>query len=68
MLTDLIISYESGELSDKDTLELFSQLVKSGQAWTLQGHYGRTAQALIDSDWIDAQGKINTDKLEENGL
>lgn len=55
---DLIIAYESEELSDIDTLKLFSQLIKSGQAWSLQGHYGRTAKALIDNGYISEKGKI----------
>ena len=47
MLVDKIIDYESGELSNEDTLALFQELVNSGLAWKLQGHYGRTAAQLI---------------------
>lgn len=65
---DLIIDYESGILSDKKMLELFSYLIKSGQAWTLQGHYGRTASALIDNDLISKNGQINSKKVAELGL
>ena len=46
-LTDKIIAYEQGELDDDATLELFQALIDDGSAWTLQGHYGRTAAALI---------------------
>ena len=53
-----IMSYEEGALGDRATLVLFSYLIKSGQAWTLQGHYGRTAHALLEDGWIDRQGKI----------
>lgn len=44
---DAIIAYESGMLCDDDTVILFQKLVNSGLAWQLQGHYGRTAAALI---------------------
>ena len=44
-----IIEYESGELSDEDTISLFQHLIDNGQAWSLQGHYGRTATALIEA-------------------
>lgn len=58
MLIDKIIDYEMGGLSDVATLKLFSELIKTGQAWTLQGHYGRTAIALIDVGYLDQQGNI----------
>ena len=41
-----LIDYEMGHLNDIQTLRLFSELIKNGMAWTLQGHYGRTAQSL----------------------
>jgi hypothetical protein len=62
---DLIISYESGELSNEKTLELFSMLVKNGHAWSLQGSYGRTAHNLIENGYLDNQGNILR-QFEEN--
>lgn len=47
-LLDQIIQYESGDLSEDQTVDLFQALIDSGLAWTLQGHYGRTARDLID--------------------
>ena len=67
-VVDNIIEYESGQLSDKDTLKLFANLIKSGQAWSLQGHYGRTARVLIDDNWIDNKGNINQEKVNDNGI
>jgi len=43
-----IILYEMGELSEDETIELFQELIDSGEAWHLQGHYGRTAYNLIE--------------------
>lgn len=53
-----IMLYEQGELSKDDTLDLFAELIKSKLCWSLQGHYGRTAKALIDADYISPQGTV----------
>jgi hypothetical protein len=54
----LIIAYESGELSNQEMLELFGRLIKSGECWNLQGHYGRTASSLIASGFITEDGDL----------
>jgi hypothetical protein len=64
-LVSLIIAYESGELSAEDTLRLFAKLIKSGLAWQLQGHYGRTAASLIEQGIISKNGRINWKALTE---
>jgi hypothetical protein len=53
-----IMAYEGGYLGPRVTLEGFAGLIASGSAWTLQGRYGRTAQALIDAGLISSQGVV----------
>ena len=57
-LVDKIIEFEAGELSMKNTIDLFAELVKTGQAWSLQGSYGRGAHALIERGFIDKKGNV----------
>jgi hypothetical protein len=47
-----IMAYEQGDLDEEGTIELFQRLVDSGLAFRLQGHYGRTAMALIKGGYI----------------
>lgn len=63
-MIDSIIRYEQGELDEAEMIDLFSKLIKSGQAWTLQGSYGRTAKALIDNKVLPSKAEI----LEEMEL
>lgn len=51
-LTGRIIEYETGEMSKEGVVELFQELVDTGLAWKLQGHYGRTAMALIEAGYV----------------
>ena len=51
-LTDKIIAFEDGELTEEETIELFQGLVDTGLAWQLQGFYGRTAKQLIDAGLV----------------
>jgi hypothetical protein len=43
-----IIRYEQNEMDEEEIIEMFQDLINSGMAWRLQGHYGRTAKALIE--------------------
>jgi hypothetical protein len=54
-ITSNIIAFESGELDQDGVIELFQKLVDSGLAWSLQGSYGRTAQALIQAGLVTAK-------------
>ena len=64
-----IIEYEGGEADDTQTLELFQNLVDTGLAWQLQGHYGRTATALIErgvvADNLNDKPAVTIDELQE---
>lgn len=62
---DKIIAYESGELKALEVIKLFAGLIASGQAWSLQGHYGRTAGALIDKGLISKAGLIDWANVNE---
>jgi hypothetical protein len=55
---DFIIKYEAGEVTDAQFVRGFANLVKTGLAWTLQGHYGRTAWHLIEGGRITKDGKV----------
>lgn len=53
-----IMDYEMGALSQQQTLELFSKLVKGGMLCHLQGRYGRVSSKLIDAGYLDTEGDI----------
>lgn len=55
---EMIMAYENGELSETQIIELFSSLLRSGLAWQLQGHYGRTAADFINAGVLTAKGEI----------
>lgn len=48
-LTDDLIRFEDGSMSEEEAVALFQRLIDSGLVWSLQGSYGRTARALIDN-------------------
>ena len=49
MNTDDIVAYENGELSEEKEIAMYQELIDSGQAWQLQGSYGRTAMDMIEA-------------------
>lgn len=53
-----MIDFENGQLGEKDTILLFSDLVHTGLVWRLQGFYGRTAAELIEHGILDRSGKV----------
>lgn len=62
--TGMIIDYEQGELEAGQVVELFAELIKTGLAWQLQGSYGRTAKAMMDSGVINSRGEIDWDAYD----
>jgi hypothetical protein len=53
-----MMAFEDGDLTNDEALELFSELVKNGMAWELQGAYGRTAGDLIARGVLAEDGEI----------
>ena len=58
-----LMAYEQGALNFNDTIEFFAELIKTGQCWQLQGHYGRMAKRLIHEGLISEQGEVNNDAM-----
>jgi hypothetical protein len=48
-IVDRLMSYEQGDMNQKETVEFFQQLIDDGLAFRLQGHYGRTAVRLFEA-------------------
>jgi len=48
-LHERIIMYENGELELSEIVVLFQELIDSGFAWKLQGHFGHAAGELIEA-------------------
>ena len=54
----VLFDYEDGKLDEIQCLLLFSELLKSGLVWQLQGHYQRTAKGLIEAGFLEFNGTI----------
>lgn len=44
-----ISAYECGDMDEQEEIVFFQDLINTGQAWLLQGSYGRTAMDYIDA-------------------
>ena len=67
-MVDRIIAFEQGELSDADCVYLFSDLIRTGKAWSLQGMYGRIASSLIERGIVMVNGDIDEMAAIECGI
>lgn len=47
-----IIAYEDNEMDKAEEIRMFQELVNNGQAWRLQGSYGRAAMDMIEAGLI----------------
>ena len=57
-----IIEYETGNLDNDGVLRLFSHLIRTGLAWSLQGSYGRAAMNLIEQGYLEPKtGRVLRD-------
>jgi hypothetical protein len=53
---DLMMKFECEDVSDVEVLQLFADLIGSGDAWALQGVYGRTANHIIQQGYLYPDG------------
>lgn len=63
-----MMEFESGELTTKNVLKLFCNLIENGQAFRLQGFYGRQAMDFLDQGFIVKKGghyRINYQALSD---
>lgn len=65
MMSDLIekvMAYEMGMMeTNEEIIEFYQELVDTGTAWSLQGHYGRTARDLIGMGLITYDSEAGED-------
>ena len=58
-LTEWIIRYEEGTISEENYYRLFQALVDTGMAWELQGSYGRQAALMIEEGILLPPERLN---------
>ena len=53
---ETLLRYENGELTEQETLQLFSYLIKNDVLKALQGHYQRTARFYVEQEYLSHSG------------
>ena len=51
-IVDQIIAYENGELDQEETIVFFTELIRTGTIYHLQGSYQRRATDLVRTGLI----------------
>ena len=51
-LTDQLIAYEEGQITEDEEIKLFQHLIETGTCWHLGGHYHRMGATLIEAGLI----------------
>ena len=57
-MVQAIIDYESGNMSEKEIIYFFGELVSTGFIHAMQGHYQRTAHDLIEQGILSKDGEV----------
>ena len=57
-IVDKIIKHEDNDLTFKETIEMFSELIKSKTINGLQGSYQKQANSLIKLGYLEENGDI----------
>lgn len=54
----IIEGFSGEDHSALEELQAWAYLIETGQAWSLQGFYGRGAASLIEQGYVTKAGKI----------
>ncbi len=54
-ICNMIIDFESGDISMKDTMYLFQELVDTGLLWEMTENYRKLASKLAEQGLIDVR-------------
>jgi hypothetical protein len=61
-----IMDFEGGDITEAQIVEGMQYLINTGQAWSLQGFYGRTAEGLIEHGFCKPAGIWTHEAARDN--